>query len=249
MNQRISRNGPISSIRPLNLAYLLEAESLAGMYSARKQKLDSIDAHISVCILGGGGVGKKTFISYCRSISIKEEITSSGRLMFDVLYPSAQPCQGDPKAVRTSKKYRLHIDDKVNNNAHVYLVLFDLTSFTSIVEAKLKIEEIKQSRRPSLEDLVWNQFQKFPCILVGNKLDYSRYLSDVLDHAKDMMDKEHVSDYQLISAKTGENMAELFEKIVQVRTNAEDLLENLLPSLLPSPDKEGGKGKDGCKLS
>lgn len=238
---------------------------LVEQYSTRKENIDSIYSHITISILGGGGVGKKTFIEQCRKMCVKEEITSSGRLMIDVVYPSSvdidvceiigikkeyHESRESPKARTIKHKYRIHIDDRVqgqSNNAHVYLVFFDLTSFSSIIEAQLKIEEIRQSRRPSIEDIVWHQYQTFPCILVGNKLDYSRHLSDVLDHAKDIMKKENVSDYALISSKTGDGFSELLQKVVKVRKTAEDLIENILPSFIEVSEEK--RKNDGCRIN
>ena len=108
---------------------------LVEQYSSRKDKIDSIYSHISVSVLGGGGVGKKTFIDQCRLLCVKEEITSSGRLMIDVVYPSKEKeCKnkGERSPSLSKRKYRIHIDERVQgqaNNAHVYLVFFDLTSF------------------------------------------------------------------------------------------------------------------------
>ena len=114
------------------------------------------------------------------------------------------------------------------------------------MEAQLKIEGIKQARRPSIEDIMWREYQTFPCILVGNKLDYSAHLSDVLDLAKDIMKKENVSDYALVSSKNGEGFSELLQKVVRVRKTAEELIENILPSLMK--DDEKSRKEDGCRI-
>ncbi len=168
---------------------------------------------IKVIVAGEGGVGKTTLLyKYVSGIFFSETSMTLG-VQFHVKYVSVGDffCALQLWDLGGQEQFRFLLPSYVRG-AEGALLVFDLTR-VSTLNALDEWTKICRTYNPDL-----------PILLCGAKVDLTERRSVSPDVARDYMTELEFLDYFEVSAKTGENVAPLFEVLAKHLTHG--FLEN-----------------------
>ncbi len=174
-----------------------------------------------IIIVGEGGVGKTTLLyKYINGTFLEDTTMSIG-----VQFHTKNACYGGNNYSLTiwdlsgQERFRFLLPSYIQG-ARGAILLYDTTWMGSINNLE---EWICLCRRES-KDL--------PILLCGTKIDLIAHRSVSEDYAKSYLESMNFFDYIEVSAKTGENVEKVFEKIC--RKISETATTNItLPDLVP----------------
>ena len=162
---------------------------------------------IKVVIAGDGGVGKSTLVKrYIEGKYIPQTLTPG--ITFEV----KRVPYGDDTVVLTiadvggENQFRFMLPMWIKGS-ELLLLTFDTTRYKSFLNLKTWLEEIRKLPH------------NVPIILVGTKVDETDKRSVSKDEALAFARKEGLLTYIEVSAKTGENINELFNYVIMLLLN------------------------------
>ena len=129
------------------------------------------------------------------------------------------------------RRVRFEITTDPSANPHVCLVLFDLTQIHTLEATRAIIHQIRERRRPSLDETLWWRLKCFPVILVGNKLDQASNLVPTTAEMAEIVASTGIADSALISLKRKDNLEVLYRTVARVRWNCEEVVGRQLVAL------------------
>ena len=198
-----------------------------------------IEREIKVALIGNSGVGKTCIIQRFKDNTFNDYSDST-----------ISASSVDKEIIRGKEKYILNIWDTAGQekyqslgklfykDAYIILLIYDITNQKSL-------DSLKKTWYPDLQIYAEN------CIVmgvIGNKADLyeSEKLADE-DEAKEFA-KEIGAVFSLVSAKSGENISDLFEKLLDkfLEKDTQDKVKKQEKSTF-SLDSRAEKKKNCCK--
>ncbi len=171
--------------------------------------MSDIEKFAKIVIAGDGGVGKSTLVKrYIENKYIEQTMTPG--ITFEV---KRVPI-GDTTVVLTiadvggEHQFRFMLPMWVKGS-EMMLLTFDTTRIDTFANLTNWLEEIKKMNL------------SIPIVLVGTKIDNKEQRQVSYDDAMDFARKEGLLTYMEVSAKTGENVKELFEYVIMMLINNE----------------------------
>lgn len=177
------------------------------------------DRLVKVVIIGDSGVGKSTFFKrYIDGDFVESYIATIG-LDFSIKNTTWQNKKIKIQIWDTAGQERFRsIINSYYRGAHCILVMFDLTNQSSFDNIKNWMREVQK-------------FSNHSVILVGTKKDLCHFRIITDDKIKAIC-KEYDISYFETSAKTGENIDSIFNKVCELSFEKKNENTKLLPNSL-----------------
>ena len=168
------------------------------------------DVIFKICIFGDGGVGKSTLVKRYLS-GLFDESTSmtigldcySKKLEFKDITVSLQIWD-----FAGEKRFRFLLPSYVSG-ASGGIFMYDITRTTSLNNFTDWLNVFRNGFN------VKNHETKLPIMMVGGKLDLSEKRSIPRKFAEEIVENENLFSYIECSAKTGENVEDIFQEIAK----------------------------------
>jgi len=166
--------------------------------------MTSLEKFAKIVIAGDGGVGKSTLVKrYVEGKYIEQKMTPG--ITFEV----KRVPFNDSTVVLTiadvggEHQFRFMLPMWVKGS-EMMLLTFDITRFDTFANLRNWLEEIRKLDT------------RIPIVLVGTKKDNEKQRQVDYKDALEFAHKEDILTYMEVSAKTGENVKELFEYIINL---------------------------------
>ncbi|KAG6957581.1 hypothetical protein JG687_00009901 [Phytophthora cactorum] len=240
--------GFLASINPLaifdDVETLTPHEFLRDFYTRHglHDKLEDVDALVKnyVVLLGNSGVGKTNLISRLHKGEFDEEFTSTIGVEF--LTHAVKVDDVDVKAQiwDTAGQERFHaMMSTYYRKAAGALLVFDVGNRASLLDVERWLDQLLNVAEPGLH-----------ATLVGNKCDLPADKRAVTAEEARQFAAEHHMAYIETSAKTGQNVNEVFRDIITAihRARLADSQEASFATIELNGKKTGSSSLFNCKL-
>ena len=170
---------------------------------------------VKICLLGGSGVGKTCIINrFSNNIFDENSISTSGGSysVKDVTIDEKITVHCDVWDTAGQEKFR-SLTKHFYKDAYIVGLVYDITSQNSFNELKGWYDDLKQNG------------EKYTVLaVVGNKTDL--YEKEEVNEDEARQYAESIgAEFQLVSAKSGQNVNLLFEKLVRIYLGPEFALK------------------------
>ncbi len=176
-----------------------------------------MDAVFKLCIFGDGAVGKTTLINKYVTGLFKGDTTMTIGVDFHV---KQLEINGKKVALQIwdfagEERFRFLLSTYIRGAAGA-VFMFDITRYPTLVNLT-KWMEVFDANFRSIED-------RIPTLMLGGKLDLAEDRGVHIEEAKEIAEQHRFSGYLECSAKTGENVDELFIRITKIMMEKANLL-------------------------
>jgi small GTP-binding protein len=163
------------------------------------------ESNVKICLLGGSGVGKTCIINrFSNNLFDENSIsTSGGSYSVKDVTVNGKTVHCDVWDTAGQEKFR-SLTKHFYKDAYIVCFVYDITSRDSFDQLKGWYNDLKQNG------------EKYTVLaVVGNKTDL--YEKEEVNEEEARQYAESIgAEFQLVSAKTGQNVTLLFEKVVRV---------------------------------
>jgi small GTP-binding protein len=187
-----------------------------------------------VVVVGDSGVGKTCIVNRAQHGTFSEETPMTvGAIVLHLHPPSGTDVTFEIWDTAGQEAYRTLIP-MYYRGAAAAIVCFDLTRRTSFASLDQWVESVRQGASADCE-----------VIILGNKADLAGAREVQFDEADDARFRLNANLFMEVSAKTGQNITEVFERL------AEDFggkigLPTQLPATIALEDTQGGEAGYSC---
>ena len=171
--------------------------------------------NVKICLLGGTGVGKTCIINRFSKNEFKENTVSTSGGSYsvkDITLDDKTTVHCDVWDTAGQEKFR-SLTKHFYKDAYIVGLVYDITSQNSFNELKGWYDDLKQNG------------EKYTVLaVVGNKTDL--YEKEEVNEDEARQYAESIgAEFQLVSAKSGQNVNLLFEKLVRIYLGPEFALK------------------------
>ena len=168
-------------------------------------ELPPISQNVKVIVTGGGGVGKTSFLNRLvyYNFDVKSELTRG----IDFFSKSMKVNGNDINFVMWDfagqRQFRRLLEDFVYGSVAIF-ILFDLTRISSLENVEEWLKRLKE-------------FNTMPTFILGTKYDLvdNNMIMIIDNHLNNIIERNNTHiDYLKISSKTGYNVKEAFDMLV-----------------------------------
>jgi small GTP-binding protein len=167
--------------------------------------------YIRVALLGDGGVGKTSLLNRYLKSEFKENMRLTVFMNCEtkkVLFQENEEYTLFLYDFGGQDRFHFMLDDVKRIKPNVVLLTFDLTDMETFLKVAKYHELINNGREHKTEVL-----------LVGSKSDLEQYRNVPMEKIKAFCDSKNIHDYVEVSAKTGDMINPLFQKVVECHVN------------------------------
>jgi small GTP-binding protein len=162
------------------------------------------NSSVKICLLGGSGVGKTCIINRFSTNTFDNNTTSTsgGSYLVKNIKIDNKEIACNIWDTAGQEKFR-SLTKHFYKDAYIIILVYDITTSGSLEELKGWYEDLKKNG------------EKYTVLaVVGNKTDM--YESEAVSEEEARKFAESINaEFQLVSAKTGDNIELLFEKVVR----------------------------------
>ncbi len=168
-----------------------------------------INNYFKVCIFGDGGVGKTSLLTRYITGNFKDNLnmTLGVEFFIDIIEILDHKITLQIWDFAGEKRFRHLLPDYVKG-ASGGIIMFDLTRRTSFKNINEWLTLFKKGLNDAKDDV--------PIIMIGSKVDLNQKRSILMNEAIDLAIEHKICDYIESSAKTGENVQNIFSKMAYI---------------------------------